>query len=249
MQPHYRTFSHFPGYFRSQGLNFQLLRQLLPEYFTQRYGLILEVGCGTGFQSLLLSPHATRLVGIDIPGEYLGYVMPDFKSSADMASFLVNECFGVDWAEFKDAYPDNVPLDDNGTDLVFSWTVLEHVPSLPPMMAEMARVVKPGGLMLHVVPSIMSALHTLVQVNVAAAVAPRPRSRWSFREWLRPKASAQWIIPELHSEFLRGKADYNDQLNLYLTDNYVHPMMEAGFAIERLLWLRDYNVAIVARKF
>ena len=241
MQPHYEMFSHFPGYFRTQGFNFQLLRQLLSEYFPHRYGLILEVGCGTGFQSLLLSPHADRLVGIDIPGEYMGYVMPGFASSADMASFLVNDCFGVDWAEFKDAFPDKVPLDESSVDLVFSWTVLEHVPSLPPMFAEMARVVKPDGLMIHVVPSIMSALQTLVQENISAA-SPR---KWSFREWLKPK---QWVIPELHSEFLRGKATYNDQLNLYLTDSYVHPMMEAGFAIEKLLWLRDFNVAIVARK-
>lgn len=171
MQPHYRTFSHFPGYFRTQGLNFQLLRQLLPDYFARRYGFILEVGCGTGFQSLLLSPHADQLLGIDIPGEYMGYVMPGFASSAEMASFLVNQCFGVDWAEFKDAFPDHVPLSNDSVDLVFSWTVLEHVPSLPPMFAEMARVVKPDGLMIHVVPSIMSALQTLVQVNIAAAAA------------------------------------------------------------------------------
>lgn len=117
------------------------------------------------------------------------------------------------------------------------------------MMAEMARVMKPGGVMIHVVPSVMSALHTLVQANVAAAVAPHTAHRWSLREWLRPKSSPRWVIPELHSEFLRGNANYNDQLNLYLTDGYVPPMMEAGFGIERLVRLRDYNVAIVARRF
>jgi ubiquinone/menaquinone biosynthesis C-methylase UbiE len=247
MQPHYQTFSPFPRYFRTQGLNFQLLRQLLPEYFQQRYPMILEVGCGTGFQSLLLSPHAERMLGIDIPGEYAGYVMPSFKCSTDMASFLVNRCFGVDWTEFKDAFPDSVPLDDTSVDLVYSWTVLEHVPSLPPMFAEMARVVKQDGLMIHVVPSIMSALDTLVKANISHSLN-RPQHRISLRDWLKAKVIQHWVIPELHSEFLRGKATYNDQLNLYLTDSYVHPMMEAGFSIEKLLWLRDYNVAIVARK-
>lgn len=241
MQPRYATFSHFPGYFRAQGLNFQMLRQLMPEYFSKRYGAILEVGCGTGFQSLLLSPHADRLVGIDIPGEYLGYVMPGFSSSAEMASFLVNRCFGVDWASFHDAFPSEVPLDADSVDLAFSWTVVEHVPELPPMFAEMARVVRPGGLMIHVAPSVMSAMHTLMAVNIEEA-APRKRS---WRELLKPRA---WAIPILHSEFLRGKGTYNDQLNLYMTDTFVHPMLEAGFALERLLWLRDFNVAIVARK-
>jgi ubiquinone/menaquinone biosynthesis C-methylase UbiE len=247
MQPHYQTFSPFPAYFRSRGLNFQLLRQLLPEYFNQRYPMILEVGCGTGFQSLLLSPHADRLLGIDIPGEYEGYVMPGFKCSTDMASFLVNKCFGVDWAEFKDAMPDQVPTPNDSVDLVYSWTVLEHVPSLAPMFAEMARIVKPDGLMIHVAPSVMSALDTLVKMNISHSLEHPPK-RQSLRDRLKAKVVQHWLLPELHSEFLRGKANYNDQLNLYVTDSYVHPMMEAGFAIERLLWLRDYNVAIVARK-
>ena len=244
---HYRTFSNFPGYFATQGLNFQILRQLLPEYFGDRYDVVLEVGCGTGFQSLLLAPHAERLVGIDIPGEYLGYVMPGFVSSAEMASFLVNDCFGVDWAQFRDAFPHDVGLPAASADLVFSWTVLEHVPELPPMFAEMARIVKPGGVMIHVVPSVMSALSTLVQENV------RPRSLRSQlaavrRRQPRLRLGRGWRIPELHSEFLRGRGDYIDQLNLYVTDSFVHPVLEAGFAVERLLWLRDFNVAIVARK-
>jgi hypothetical protein len=114
------------------------------------------------------------------------------------------------------------------------------------MMAEMARVVKPGGLMIHVIPSVMSAMQTLASVNIEAS-APRKRSvKGILRELLKPQRG--WTIPILHSEFLRGKADYNDQLNLYMTDSFVHPMLEAGFALERLLWLRDFNVAIVARK-
>lgn len=243
LEPHYRTFSNFPGYFRTQGLNFQMLRQLLPDYFARRHGLVLEIGCGTGFQSLLLCPHAERLIGIDIPGEYLGYVMPGFASSAAMASFLVNDCFGVEWAEFRDAFPSDVGLDDETVDLAFSWTVLEHVPELPPVMAEMARVVRRGGLMIHVVPSVMSALHTLVQANIA-----RPSWRERLAAVRHRRVRLGWSIPELHSEFLRGRGDYNDQLDLYVTDHFAHPMLAAGFAIERLLWLRDFNVAIVARK-
>lgn len=87
------------------------------------------------------------------------------------------------------------------------------------MMAEMARVIKPNGLMIQFVPWIMSALHTLVHANIAAAVAPQPPRRWSLREWLRPKSQPQWIVPQLHS---RIPARQSGLINLYLTDSYVH---------------------------
>jgi SAM-dependent methyltransferase len=241
LEPRWERFTRFPGYFRVQGLNFQLLRQLLSSYFSHRFGTILEIGCGTGLHSLFLSAHADHLVGIDIPGEYVDYVQPPFSSSAEMASFLVRDCFRVEWASFYEAFPDHTPLADGSVDLAFSWTVLEHVPDLPPLFHELARVVKSGGLMVHVVPSVMSALMTLVQANVSAASG----SRWSIRRYLR---SPRWVIPQLHSEFLRGNATYNDQLDLYIGDTFVHAMLEAGFVIERLVWLRDFNVAVVARK-
>lgn len=43
----------------------------------------------------------------------------------------------------------HIPFDDNYFDLIYSTSVLEHVHDLENGFAEMARVLKPGGIMIH----------------------------------------------------------------------------------------------------
>jgi SAM-dependent methyltransferase len=190
MTPVREQYTPFPRYFEVTALNFLVMRNLLRDLYPldRRYGLILEVGCGVGVHSALLSRFCDRLFGIDIPGEYAGYVQPEFKSSADMAR-SVNEHLGTPNAEFVDAFPDKIPLSTARVDMVFSWTMLEHVPELPPTYKEMLRVLKPGGVMIHIVPNVMSAVDTMMRVNIGAAAVKSPT----------------FAIPEFHSEFLRGR--------------------------------------------
>jgi SAM-dependent methyltransferase len=146
MTPVRKRYTPFPRYFEVTALNFLVMRNLLSDLFPFdcKYGLILEVGCGVGVHSALLSRFCDRLFGIDIPGEYAGYVQPEFNSSADMAR-SVNEHLSTPNAEFADAFPDKTPLPDASTDMVFSWTVLEHVPELPPAYREMFRFLSPAA--------------------------------------------------------------------------------------------------------
>ena len=53
------------------------------------------------------------------------------------------------------------------------------------------------------------------------------------------------VIPHCHSEFL---TDYQDQLTLYTSWNYIHPMIDHGFVFEDQKVVNDFNFAIVARK-
>lgn len=48
---------------------------------------------------------------------------------------------------------DHVPAADESFDFVFSNSVLEHIDDIEPVMAEMARVLRPGGVFLFTVPS------------------------------------------------------------------------------------------------
>jgi SAM-dependent methyltransferase len=242
LSANYQLFTPFPQYFRVQGVNFQILRQLLSEYFSARYGTILEIGCGVGLHSLFLCPHAERLIGIDIPNAYSGYTQKGFHSSPQVASAIVNDCFGIESAEFYHGYPEDTKLHNESIDLVFSWTVLEHIPNLPQMFSEMARIIKPDGLMIHVVPTIVSGIDTLLHANL-----DQKKTTLTLRQILSQEPiPPAWIIPSCHSEYL---TNYGDQLRLYVSDNYVHPMVEAGFEVERILWLRDFNNAIVVRKY
>jgi SAM-dependent methyltransferase len=48
---------------------------------------------------------------------------------------------------------DRIPEHDRGFDFVFSNSVLEHIDAIEPVIAEVARLLKPGGVFLFTVPS------------------------------------------------------------------------------------------------
>lgn len=46
-----------------------------------------------------------------------------------------------------------IPAADNSFDIIFSSNVLEHIPSLEGIFQEMQRTLKPGGVLIHILPS------------------------------------------------------------------------------------------------
>jgi SAM-dependent methyltransferase len=247
----YSYLTPFPRYYDTQALNFLTLRQLLPEYLEQRYSSILEIGCGVGVHSLFLSTLTEKLLGVDVPGEYLGYTPQGFNSSSEVARKIVNEIFQIDHADFQDAFPNKLPCDSQSIDLIFTWTVLEHIPNLEEAYAEMYRVLKPGGLMIHVVPCVMSAIDTFVRANISSKGKPLGwvgAVRYLVNQYIklaREGVEKGSITPNCHSEFLKN---YDDQLTLYISDSYLHPLLRLGLKIERLTTVRDFNYALVLRK-
>jgi SAM-dependent methyltransferase len=96
-------------------------------------GSILEIGCGTGaFAARLLCEHpAASLVAID--------------QSARMAE--LTRARGVD-ARVADAM--DLPFDDASFDVVVAMWMLYHVPDLDIALAQVRRVLRPGGLFVAV---------------------------------------------------------------------------------------------------
>ena len=100
------------------------------------YGRALEVGAGTGYFSLNLLRagvigHATA---IDIsPG-----MLEVLEASAKRLGLKV---------ETICADAEQLPLEDESFELVLGHAVLHHLPSLETALAEIARVLKPGGIL------------------------------------------------------------------------------------------------------
>ncbi len=117
------------------------LRLLLP-YLPDPCGQLVDFGCGNGAQTLLLAEHCARVTGVDIN--------PDFLAAFDRAIAEANlgeRVAGVPLAAGQ------IPLDDEFADVVTSFTVLEHVPDERLALAEMHRVLKPGGRLIISVPN------------------------------------------------------------------------------------------------
>lgn len=247
----YGLFTPYPDYFKMRCYEFRILRQLLPSYFdlNDKYDVILEIGCGFGFKSLLLSPFCDKLIGVDIPEKHKGYVKGDFKSSIDVAKVLVNETLGLRGVEFNHMWPDNLKVESDSVSLIFSEYVLEHIPKLPEAVKEMHRVLRKGGIMIHVVPNTTDAVLGFIDANVnfslkqyVATYFAKLLKRTHSRPRLKPNAL---VIPQSHSEFLD---DFSKQIEVYKLENYLFPMIDAGFKIEKIISTREHNNVIVARK-
>jgi SAM-dependent methyltransferase len=129
-----------------------IVRQILGELPA---GSALDAACGTGRHAAFLASRGHTVIGVD--------------SSPDM---LARARTQVPQATFVEADLSRLPLPDGQLDLVVCALALVHVPALAPVLAEFARVVRPGG---HVVISDIHAL-SLYLGGIATAVGPDGRS-------------------------------------------------------------------------
>jgi len=98
------------------------------------FGEALEVGSGTGYFSLNLLQLGLigRLVATDNSPGMLG----ELAATAERLELEVE-------TEATDA--ERLPFEDQSFDLVFGHAVLHHLPNLPAALAELRRVLRPGG--------------------------------------------------------------------------------------------------------
>lgn len=129
----------------------QLQRDIGMQLFSQLpnslpvQSVVLDVGSGTGFFTRHLAKKypESRIVGLDIAEGMLHYAV----SQQDEINWLCSD------AEL-------LPLADNSVDLIFSSLAIQWCNHLPQLMAELARVLKPGGQM-HIATLGPRTLHEL----------------------------------------------------------------------------------------
>ena len=97
-----------------------------------RAGRLLEIGAGTGWQARAFAARGFDVSAIDIP-------QSNYKSAR---VWPVIDYDGI-----------RIPFPDHSFDVVFSSNTLEHVPHVRSFQAEMARVLKPDGVAVHLMPT------------------------------------------------------------------------------------------------
>jgi SAM-dependent methyltransferase len=121
---------------------------------------VLEVGCGAGTDCLLFGLHdVERIVGIDL--DFPLTRDDEWGERARRLTGLVLEQAGVEKgveATLRERPIRFLPMDatrmdfaDASIDWLFTRATLEHVIPIEQALAEMARVVKPGGLLRHAI--------------------------------------------------------------------------------------------------
>lgn len=92
---------------------------------------VLEIGCGSGYGAELLLPQGPRsYLGIDLMPEQI-----DLARAANLP--------GCEFRVGDVSQLEGIP--DTSVDVVVDFGILHHVPEYPRALAEIARVLRPGG--------------------------------------------------------------------------------------------------------
>jgi ubiquinone/menaquinone biosynthesis C-methylase UbiE len=117
----------------------------------------LDAACGTGRHSAHLSERGFDVIGVDSNRSMLAVA----KSKVPDGDFRLGDLTAL-------------PVDDAAVDVVVCSLALTHVERLEPVVAEFARVVRPGGLV------ILSDMHPTAVTFGGAAVFPTDSGRFEL---------------------------------------------------------------------
>ncbi len=156
----------------------------------------LELGAGDGFQAPLLTRYAKRVLCTDLNDERLQR-LNDPKIAYDICD------------------AEALPYEAGRSDLVYSSNLLEHLPNPARALLEMSRVLRDGGVMIHIVPNrFWKILHLVLfypsqALSLAEIVSSRERresigrtdSRGNNLKGRRPSFVERNLLPAVHGEY------------------------------------------------
>jgi ubiquinone/menaquinone biosynthesis C-methylase UbiE len=150
-----------PEYFREIERRRYRHHYHLPPWFTRiaergRGRRLLEIGCGIGIDTLAL----TRLGFAQVEGVDLTAVAVELAAERAAREAVPNVRFEVASAE-------DLPFADGSFDLVYSFGVLHHTPGIERAVAEVHRVLVPGGtayVMLYHSRSLVDLVHRALRL-------------------------------------------------------------------------------------
>jgi SAM-dependent methyltransferase len=176
------------------------------------FGAGLELGGGDGFLASLLAPYCRSFVTTDA---YRPRLVPDQPCAVER---LVCDAAAL-------------PFANASFEFIFSSSVLEHLRDLSAALEEMRRCLRPGGLMLHIVPSrtwkllqLLFYYPHLVSAGVdalldqvtarhdgaASAARSMTTDRWSDdRRWrLSLETVLRGAVPRVHGEYANHLSEW-----------------------------------------
>ncbi len=103
--------------------------------------LVLEIGGGAGWQARAIEEHGFRVISVDLTS----------------CPYTASRIFPV-----MNYDGHNLPFPPASFDAIFSSNVLEHIPHVREFQTEIKRVLKPGGIAIHVLPSASWRIWTMM---------------------------------------------------------------------------------------
>src|SRR5260221_9228884 len=100
---------------------------------------VIDVACGEGYGTALLARAATQVTGIDLSADAIAHAKRNYSALGN-ASFECAPCT-------------RLPIADGSVDVAVSFETLEHIAEQDAFLDELARVLKPEGLLILSCPN------------------------------------------------------------------------------------------------
>ena len=123
---------------------------------------VLDAGCGVGYGTAYLAAETSHVTGIDVSDETIAYA--NQRYGGPLTEFRVGDLQALEWP-------------DESFDAVCSFETIEHVHDPDRMLAELARVLRPGGTLFVSTPN--------VPATNRAPTNPFHRVEWSAADFER----------------------------------------------------------------
>ncbi len=205
--------------------------------------LVLEIGPGGGAHSAVFKKHGASMVSVDITAERV----------AATARKLALIAGGEGRAYQADA--ENLPFCDNSFDIVYSNGVLHHSENTDKCIAEVQRVLKPGG---KAVIMLYSRHSTTYWLNIVPrAIVTGEMFRWPEAEWIGRLTEGKPKHGEIKNPYTRVYSEREirqlfrnftvDSLrkNSFQFDNFAVPRLtQIRFAVLKFLGYKPHNGGI-----
>jgi SAM-dependent methyltransferase len=171
---------------------------------------VVEVGCGTGQMSLFLATADRVVIGADLT-----------RASLSLGA-AASRRFGVDKARFVETDLRRSGLREGAFDVVYSSGVLHHTPDPRASFAALARLAKPGGIVV------------LGLYNTWARIPHR------LRRAVGRLTGFKWVPLD---PVLRDRAGEPERREAWLRDQYMHPEEHRHTTREVQGWFRESGIA------
>lgn len=172
------------------------------KHLADRSARLLEIGGGNGLQAKLLDDMGFEVVSID----------PAPRQPSHFP-IQAGDCTKIEF-------------DDDSFDVVFSSNVMEHVVDLSKGLVEMKRVLKPGGIMIHTMPTPTSTVLTMfVQpIGYIFGLCFVAKEGWSFIQSRLLKLIGKSKSQKCSSQIASKNQKSLDKKNIYSTLKMLNPL-------------------------